>query len=439
MSSASELSSPIPPVAPLTEAIRPLSLRENFAWTLPANLAYAACQWGILVVLARLGSTGLVGFYVLGLSITAPIFVCASLQLRAIQATDTRGEFSFGDYLGLRLVATAVALLLSGGVTWFLGHRDAVWIAVMLLALAKSFESISDVIYGLLQQRERMDRVARSKALHGPALLMGVGGGVMITGDIVGVAAGLVAARLLVLVVCDVPSVAWIAGARASQALRPCWRPSMLKGLVALGLPLAVVSLLISLETNMPRYFVTHQFGVTSLGLFGAIAALITFGGMFTRAMNQVASPRLATMFHAGDFSGFRRLLGGILAAYLVLGLFGLAMVPLVGRWLLGTLFGAEFSLHVDLLLAVMLAAAVAYLSGALTSAMISIRAIGSQLPLRLLTVATSLIGCLLLMPHYGLLGAGMALVVAKVPFVIASLVIVLRATRPGSQLSEAA
>ena len=90
-----------------------------------------------------------------------------------------------------------------------------------------------------------------------------------------------------------------------------------------------------------------------------------------------------------------------------------------------------------DLLLVVMLAAAVAYLSGALTSAMISIRAIGSQLPLRLVTVATSLIGCLILMPRFGLLGAGMALVVAKVPFVIASLVIVLRATRTGSQLPE--
>ena len=70
MSSASELSPPIPSVAPLTKAIRPLSLRENFAWTLPANLVYAACQWGILVVLAQVGSTGLVGLYVLGLSIS---------------------------------------------------------------------------------------------------------------------------------------------------------------------------------------------------------------------------------------------------------------------------------------------------------------------------------------------------------------------------------
>jgi len=408
-------------------------LRENFAWTLPANLTYAACQWGILVVLAQVGSTGLVGLYVLGLSITAPIFVCASLQLRAIQATDTNAQFSFGDYLGLRLVATVVALVLSGGIAWGLGHRDAVFWTVMLLALAKSFESISDVIYGLLQQRERMDRVACSKALHGPALLLGVGGGAVATGDIVGAATGLVAARLLVLVACDMPLAAWIAGARTSQALRPRWQPSMLKGLAALGLPLAVVTLLISLETNIPRYFVIHQFGVTRLGLFGAIAALITFGGIFTRAMNQVCSPRLAKMFHAGDFGGFRRLLGGILAAYLVLGLLGLAMVPLMGRWLLGTLFGADFSEHINLLLVVMLAAAVAYQSGALTTSMIAIRAIGSQLPLRLMTVATSLIGCMFLMPRYGLLGAGMALVMAKLPFVIASLVIVLRATRSGS------
>ena len=89
------------------------------------------------------------------------------------------------------------------------------------------------------------------------------------------------------------------------------------------------------------------------------------------------------------------------------------------------------------MLLVVMLAAAVAYLSGALTTAMISIRAIHSQLPLRLMTAATSLIACVLLMPRWGLLGAGMALVLAKVPFVIASLVIVLRATRAGSLQPE--
>ena len=33
-----------------------LTLRMNFLWTLAGNVVYAACQWGILVVLAKLGT-----------------------------------------------------------------------------------------------------------------------------------------------------------------------------------------------------------------------------------------------------------------------------------------------------------------------------------------------------------------------------------------------
>ena len=39
--------------------------------------------------------------------------------------------------------------------------------------------------------------------------------------------------------------------------------------------------------------------------LAAATLLLITAGGMFTRSMNQVASPRLAAMFHSGDQAGF--------------------------------------------------------------------------------------------------------------------------------------
>ena len=388
------------------------------------------------MVLAKVGSSELVGLYVLGLSITAPVFVCASLQLRAIQATDAQSEYGFADYLALRLVSTLAALLLASTIAWLVGHRDTALWAVVLVAVAKSAESFSDVIYGLLQQRERMDRVAQSKACHGLALLVGVGGGALATGSIVGAAGGLVVARLLVLLGCDIPAAVWVTGEtgswirRTCKLLRPRFDARQLLGLCSMGLPLAIVTLLVSLEMNIPQYFVTHHLGLAELGVFGAVAALITAGGMFTRAMNQVASPRLAAMHHAGDSQGFRRLLARMLAAYLVLGGLGLAVVPVIGRWLLVTLFRSEFGDHVDLLLVVMLAAAAAYLSGALTTAMIALRAISSQLPLRLLTAATSLVICLLLVPEHGLYGAGWALVCAKIPFVLAALVIVWRKTR---------
>jgi len=96
----------------IEDSIKPLSLRVNFSWTFAGNVIYAACQWGILVVLAKLGSPKMVGQFALGSAITAPVIMFTNLQLRAVQATDAKDEYSFGDYFSLRLLTTALAFLI---------------------------------------------------------------------------------------------------------------------------------------------------------------------------------------------------------------------------------------------------------------------------------------------------------------------------------------
>src|SRR5580700_4270976 len=90
---------------------QPRSIRANFAWTLAGYAVYAGCQWGMLVALAKLGTPAMVGQFALGLAATAPLLMFANLQLRTVLATDTRGEYAFSDYLGLRLSSTLLALL----------------------------------------------------------------------------------------------------------------------------------------------------------------------------------------------------------------------------------------------------------------------------------------------------------------------------------------
>src|SRR4051794_41039079 len=86
-------------------------LRTMFAWTLAGNVVYAACQWGMISVLAKLGTTVAVGQFALALAITAPVFMLTNLFLRGIQATDARDEFSFGEYFTLRAMGTVVGLV----------------------------------------------------------------------------------------------------------------------------------------------------------------------------------------------------------------------------------------------------------------------------------------------------------------------------------------
>src|SRR5688500_18644573 len=93
------------PVAPLVAAVEERadvkatnpaagnSLRSNFAWTLTGNIGYAACQWGMLVLLAKMGSTEMVGQFALALAILTPILGFTNLQLRSVQATDARRDF----------------------------------------------------------------------------------------------------------------------------------------------------------------------------------------------------------------------------------------------------------------------------------------------------------------------------------------------------------
>src|ERR1044072_4016691 len=74
--------------APSSSRRHSLSLRTNFSWTLAGNLIYSGCQWGVLIVLARLGSPEQVGQFALALAVTAPVIMLSNLQLRGVLATD---------------------------------------------------------------------------------------------------------------------------------------------------------------------------------------------------------------------------------------------------------------------------------------------------------------------------------------------------------------
>src|SRR3712207_3013630 len=97
------------PALALSHVLRP-SLASNASWTVLGDGVYAACQWGILIAVARLGDAEMVGRFALALAITAPVMLFCGLALRPVVSTDAKSEFEFGEYLGLRLLSIGVGL-----------------------------------------------------------------------------------------------------------------------------------------------------------------------------------------------------------------------------------------------------------------------------------------------------------------------------------------
>src|SRR3954470_19584942 len=107
--------------SPAADAAAPApghSLARNTGWTFAGNLALAAGQWSLLVVLARLAPPEAVGAFALALAVTAPLATLGALNLRIIHVTDVRGDYTFADYLSLRLVAAVVVV---GAIAVFCG------------------------------------------------------------------------------------------------------------------------------------------------------------------------------------------------------------------------------------------------------------------------------------------------------------------------------
>ena len=83
-----------------------------------ANGIYAFCQWGMLVVFAKLGSPEIVGQFALASAIITPVIMITNMQLRGVQATDARKEYFLSDYMMVRILSATVAFLVILGPDW---------------------------------------------------------------------------------------------------------------------------------------------------------------------------------------------------------------------------------------------------------------------------------------------------------------------------------
>jgi O-antigen/teichoic acid export membrane protein len=411
------------PALLLTQAppSRGLSLRANFAWTFAGNIVYSGCQWGGLVVLAKLGSPELVGQYSLGLAIAMPVIMFAMLQLRPVIASDVREEHRFGEYLGFRIVTTVVASAVILAIPIVLRSGPTLTLLIFLVGLSQATEAISDVYYARLQSIHRMDRIAKSQILRGPMSLLAMGFSVYVTGQVVWGVVALVLVRTAVLLGYDLrvqtqSSQPLSANAEHQELkhlrelLRPLWDLRKMGRILWISFPLGLVALLLNLNTNIPRYFIQWRLGARELGIFAAIAFLMSAGNLLVGALAQAVFVRFARSYADGNRSDFITVLLKLLGVGTVLGAGGMLVAWIAGPEVLRILYRPEYASHSRLLVWFMLVAWISYLSQFLGTAITAARIFVHQIPLNAAAALAIAAGSYWLVPRMGLTGGVLAI-----------------------------
>ena len=405
--------------------------KADFTWVLSGNVLYSACQWGVVVILAKLGSPEQVGEYALGLAVSAPVILFANFQLRALLASDVRDQFAFGQYLTFRLVSLGAALVAVAGVAALTEPSGRIAGITLLLGLAQTLDFVSETYYGFMQRHDRIDRLSVSLLLKGPLSLAALWGAMYITRDIVWAVVGLIAGRLLILWTWDSRLAFAVnnygGSSRAAETLRLRWNASSMLNLFRLAFPLGVISMLVSLNTSIPRLFVEAHRGSAELGIFSAIASLLSAGSLVVSAYGQSIFLPVAQAFAQGDRARFRGfvLLAGALGG--VLGGAGVLLAVWFGPAILAHLFRKEYATYADIFVQLMIAGTVMFVGSGLGYVMTAARSLRPQIPLLIASAAAAVATSAWSIPRYGLRGAADAVLAAALVQLVGAGVILLR------------
>ena len=411
----------VPDAAPAVVAVP--SLKRNFLLTLGGNVTYAACQWGILVVLAKLINPEMVGQFVLGVAVAAPVFFLANLQLANIQATDARRQTPFETYLRLRILTTVLGAVVLVAIIAVCAYPVRTSAIILIVGAAKALDALIDIFHGLYQQQERMRHVSASLIANGVASLGLTALAVWWTRDVLWGAAAFALGSLASLVLYNLPvgAAVWratVAGPTRPRSLAAAvaggpWDLGVLWRLAWLALPLGFASALVTFNGNLPRYFIHADYGDRPLAIFAAMAYVMTAGVTFVGALCNAAVPRLARRWADRDFTAFNRIVFKVTLVALAAGAAGVAVAVVAGRPLLAIVYTPEYAQHYKVFVWIMCSAAVTYVSSVLAYAVSATRSFRLLTAPYVASTLATLAACWLLIPRFGLLGAAWAIAVS--------------------------
>lgn len=382
---------------------------------------YALSQWALLIILAKVGGPDVLGRYTLALAVTSPIVLFCNLQLRSLLASDVRGEVPFEDYARLRLASNLFAFTIVTGVALSFGYTFQQVVTILLVGIAKIIESSSELLFGLMQRNERLDLVCFSQIVRGSCTVAVFGATLFATRSLMAAVMAMVIVWISVLVFVDYRNLTRLPDDRGEYSILPrFWRIQSKSNLVLLArkaLPLGIASVLISLNSNVPRYFVESYHGEIALGYLAAIAYFSVGSTTLVEAIGQASLARLAN-YHRIAPHQYWLLMGKLGAIAVGVGLLGLGIAFGLGKPLLTLVYDARYADYLEVLRFVMVLGAVECICSILGVGLIAARILDLQVPTLTLTLALTIASAWWLVPGSGIKGAVESALLANLAWV---------------------
>jgi len=403
-----------------------LSIKSNMIWNSAGSTIYLILQWFITILVVRLSTgydaAGQLSYAMSFASLFAPL---ALYKIRAYQVSDVKHKYSSGEYIGFRIVTIAFSFALVFLYALVVASFSALP-AIAFFLLVKAVEVFIDVLHGVDQLNNRMDYIGQSFILRGILSFLSF--------CIVLYFSNSVALAILSMFVVTLPIAVFFDWkiAERFESLKPIINLRVIKSLTEICLPSVLALFFCTAVVALPRQYLAYMLGDVPLGVYASVSNPLLIIQMGATYLYLPFIVSLSNLYHDERITEFIRLLRKIFFGILCLAA-GLSLLFLFfGKSALVFLYGESISssmyLMFPLLLGIILAACVWFLSDVL----ILIRSLKGNLLSNLIGFLAMIPLTVLLVFHFDLNGASFAIISAYSIVLLIQFVYLVRSIRLG-------
>ncbi len=190
--------------------------KQNIVWNMIGSFLYAFASLILTIAVVQIAGEDAGGIFTFAFTTLGQhMFTMAYFGIRPFQITDTGNQYSFGEYLGLRLFTCAAALFVGIGFVALNDYSTEKAMTVVLMVAYKVIDALADTYEAEFQRSGRLHLTGKSNAFR-TVLSVGIFLSVLaVTGELVIASAAAVAAQIAgflvfdVLVIRELPNIDW--------------------------------------------------------------------------------------------------------------------------------------------------------------------------------------------------------------------------------------
>ena len=303
-----------------------VSERKNIIWNMIGSFLYAFASMVLSIAVVQLAGEDAGGVFTFAFTTFGQhMFMAAYFGIRPFQITDTGEMYTFGDYLGLRLITCGLAVLVGLGYVLVSGYTFEKAAIVFLMVVYKVIDALADTYEAEFQRGGRLYLTGKSNAFRTILSVSCFLGSLAASKNLLTAsiwAAGAQAAGFLLFDVCvirELPNVNWKSGRGKKLQL--------LKDNTLLFFSVVLDFYIFSAS----KYAIEAHMADRDLAVYGAIF-------MPTSVINLVAGfvirpylTKLAIDWETGHIKGFKKII-----ASLAMVIAALTVLAVGGAWFLG-------------------------------------------------------------------------------------------------------